>query len=147
MPTHPSLLVAGLLACAVHCLIRALCWYRVADVCAIGVYSIVFQNLPDPHDPACVRLTQDVAGTYERELRLHTGSVARLFPSVHFHLQWLTICLAFPCIWLSGASKWFMMVPVGAGLAGWAYFHLRGWRWLQAGCIRYRSHQQREKCS
>ncbi len=139
MPTHPSFLLAGLVACLLHCLIRALRWYRVSDVCGIGVYSVIFPDLPDPHEPACVQLAQDVARTYERELRSHTGSVGRLFPTLAFHLQWLTIVAAFPCIWVSGASRWFMLIPIAAGAASWAYFHVWGWRWLQAGCVRYRT--------
>src|SRR5690242_20053595 len=104
MPFHPSLLVVAFVASAFDCLIRALRWYRVSDVCAIGVYSVVFQDLPDPHNAACVRLVQGVAQTYELELRSHSGSVARLFPSLHYHVQWLTIVGAFLCIWFSGSS-------------------------------------------
>jgi hypothetical protein len=142
MVPHPALLTAGLLACILHCLIRTLRWYRVSDVSAIGVYSVVFPKLPDPYDPVCVRLTRDVARTYERELRWHSGSVARLFPAFHFHLQWFTILVAFPLLWFSGASRWLMLAPVGVGAASWWYFHIRGWRWLQAGCARYRTRNQ-----
>jgi hypothetical protein len=138
MPTHPSLLAVGFIASTFHCLIRVLRWYRVSDVCAIGVYSVVFEDLPDPHDPACVRLTQDLARTYERELRSNTGSVARLFPPLYFHSQWLTIAAAFLCFWFSDASRWFLLLPVVVLLGSWAYFHVWGWRWLQAGCLRYR---------
>src|SRR5881396_1806957 len=110
MAAHPTLLGVGLFACLLHCLIRSLRWYRVADVCAIGVYSVVFPKLPDPQDAACVQLTRDVARTYERELRWHTGSVRRLFPALHFHLQWLTVLAALPLIWLSGTTAWLMLV-------------------------------------
>ena len=144
MAFHLSLLAVGFVISVFHCLIRALRWYRVSDVCAIGVYSVVFQSLPDPHEAACVRLVHDVARTYERELRLHRGSVAKLFPSLHYHLQWLTIVVALVCIWYSGASRWFLLMPFGAAVGSWAYFHVRGWRWLQAGCVRYRSRKQNE---
>ena len=138
MAAQPTLLAAGLAACFLHCLIRTLRWYRVSDVCAIGVYSVVFPELPDPSDPSCVQMVHDVARTYERELRWHTGSVARLFPTLHFRLQWLTMLVAFPLIWFSRASPWLMLTPVGTCAASWAYFRARGWRWLQAGCARYR---------
>jgi hypothetical protein len=139
---HTTLLAAGLVACVLHCLIRTLRWYRVSDVCAIGVYSVVFPHLPDPRDPGCVEMVHDVARMYERELRWHTGSVARLFPALHFRLQCVTMLVAFPLIWFSRADPWFMLVPAGACVAGWAYFHARGWRWLQAGCDRYRMRNQ-----
>ena len=144
MPIHASLFIIGLIAAALHCLIRVLRWHGVSDLYAMGVYAAVFQNLPDPDDPACVRLAQDTARTFERELRWHTGTVARGFPSLHFHLQWLTIVVAFLCIWFSGANRWWLLMPVGSGVASWAYFHVWGWRWLQAGCNRYRNRKQHE---
>jgi len=79
MTIHPSLLAVGYIASTLHCLIRVLRWYRVSDVCAIGVYSVVFRDLRDRHDPACVRLMRDLARTYDRELRSNRGSVGRLF--------------------------------------------------------------------
>src|SRR5437899_1060155 len=109
MAAHPTLLAVGLCACLLHCLVRSLRWYRVADVCAIGVYSVVFPKLPDPQDASCVQLTRDVARTYERELRWHTGSVRKLFPSLHFHLQWLALLAAVLLVLFSGASAWLVL--------------------------------------
>jgi hypothetical protein len=144
MAAHPILLAAGLLACVLHHLVRCLRWYRVADVCAIGVYSVVFPKLPDPRERTCVEMTQDTARTYERELRWHTGSVGKLFPTLYFHLQWMTFVAAFLLIWLSVTSPWFLLTPVGVAAVSWAYFHARGWRWLQSGCARYRTRNRNE---
>jgi hypothetical protein len=83
-------------------------------------------------------MLKEVTQTYEKEIRSRTGSVARLFPGLHYHVQWITIVAAPVFIWISGASRLFMLVPIGAWLGSWAYFHFRGWRWLQAGCSRYR---------
>lgn len=142
MPVHPSLLIVGFIASALHCLIRVLRWRGVSDLYAMGVYSVVFQNLPAPDDPACVRVSRDTAQTFERELRWHTGTVDRGFPPLHFHLQWLTIVAAFLCIWFSGASCWWLLLPLGIGVVSWAYFHFWGWHWLQAGCHRYRNQKK-----
>jgi hypothetical protein len=144
MPVHLSLLIIGLIAAALHCLIRVLRWRGVSDGYAMGVYSVVFPNLPDPSDLACVRVTRNTARTFERELRWHTGTVARGYSPVPFRLQWLTIVAAFLCIWFSGASHWWLLIPVGAGVTSWAYFHVWGWHWLQAGCNRYRNQKRQE---
>jgi hypothetical protein len=63
MDAHPTLLEVGLFACLLHCLVQGVRWYRAGDVCAIGVYSLVFPNLPNPEDPACVQLVREVART------------------------------------------------------------------------------------
>src|ERR1700722_14071357 len=144
MPIHTSFLIIGLIAAALHCLIRVLRWHGVSDFFAIGVYSVVFPDLPDPNNPACLQMTRDTARIFEGELRWHTGSVARGFPSLHFHLQWLTIVAAFLCIWFSGASGWWLLVPVGTWVASWSYFYVWGWCWLQAGAVRYRNREQHE---
>lgn len=132
------MLTLGFICCMLHVLIRGLRWYRVSDACAIGVYAVVFTDLPDPKSPACVSMLKEVAKTYEKEIRLRTGSVAKLFPGLHYHLQWMTILAALLFVWASGASRWLVLVPIGAWFGGCEYFHLRGWRWLQAGCSRYR---------
>src|SRR5260370_25214495 len=141
---HPSLLAVGLIASVLHCLIRALGWYRVSDVHAVGIYSVLFKDLPDPNDPACVRLAHREARSFERELRSHTGSVAKLFSPLYYHLRWLTLAAALLCIWISNATRWLMLMPFVASVASWAYFHLCGWRCLQAGCVRYRRRKLNE---
>ena len=132
------MLTLGIICCVLHVLIRGLRWYRVSEVCAIGVYSVVFTDLPDPNSPACVSMLKEVARTYEKEIRSRTGSIGRLFPRLHYHVQWIAIVTAPVFIWISDASHWFVLAPMAAWFGSWAYFHLRGWRWLQAGCSRFR---------
>lgn len=139
------MLTWGLICCLLHIVIRGLRWYRVSDVCAIGVYSVVFADLPDPSTPDCVSMLKDVARTYEKEIQSRTGSVGRLFPGLHYDLQWMAIAVALALIWFSGANHWFMLVPLAAWFGSWWYFHLRAWRWLQARCSRFRSHSDQTK--
>ena len=139
------MLTWGLICCLLHIVIRGLRWYRVSDVCAIGVYSVVFADLPDPGAPNCVSMLKDVARTYEKEIQSHTGSVGRLFQGFYYHLQWMTIAVAPALIWLSGANRWLTLAPIAAWSGSWWYFHVRGWRWLKAGCSRFRNHSGRTK--
>lgn len=139
------MLTWGLICCLLHIVIRGLRWYRVSDVCAIGVYSVVFADLPDPGAPNCVSMLKDVARTYEKEIQSHTGSVGRLFPRFYYHLQWMTIAVAPALIWFSGANRWLTLAPLAAWSGSWWYFRVRGWRWLKAGCSRFRNHSGRIK--
>jgi hypothetical protein len=58
-------------------------------------------------------MLKELAQTYEKEIRSRTGSVGRLFPGLHYHVQWMTIVLAPVFIWISGASRLFVLLPIG----------------------------------
>jgi len=134
-------LLAAMAGAALHCLVRALRWFRVSDAYAIGVYGPVMETSPDlfkdPKSECCEELFRDSSRDVERDLKSHTGMVSRLFLPFYYRAQLILIIIAFACTWLSGLTLWLLLLPITAWIGSWGYFHIQGSKWLQAGCERY----------
>jgi len=56
---------------------------------------------------------------------------------LHFWAQRLTPLLAAAFLWAGGGKWWAVAIPINAVGGSWAYFRVRGGRWLVAACTRY----------
>ena len=136
---HIIPLAVGLILCMIHCCARGLRWYRTSNYFGRYVYGEAFPDLPDPNAPRCVDMLRRQSKDVERDIRLNAG-FERTFHPLMRRVQALAFWLALVFIWLSVPVPWLLIAPVAAVAFSWAYFHMRGWKWLQAGCHRQRAH-------